>query len=374
MRAASSLRAAFWFVAIGLASVAVSAAELPAETPAGIGARALGHGVQLTDDRGQSLYTYDVDLREPGTSSCVGECAVMRPPLLAETITDKRSDGWATITRSDGSRQWAYEGRPLYRYARDLDPGAVFGVGEGWNAAFIPMTMPAEFSIAATVEGEVLATATGKTLYVRASDANPKADCDHACERSWLPIKAPWGGRGFAPFSIFERADGIHQWAFKERPLYAFAGDARPGDLNGSAKGGQWRPVILEPAPAVPDWVTVVKSDGGALYANSGGMTLYRLMHDKNATEQSYLGGNQCDAACLEKYWIPVRAESRVPRSGYWSVIDSGPHGLQWAYQGMPLYLLSLETQPGQLYYTTYRQFQWMKPIMYALPALQGVF
>jgi hypothetical protein len=26
------------------------------------------------------------------------------------------------------------------------------------------------------------------------------------------------------------------------------------------------------------------------------------------------------------------------------------------------------------LYYTTYRQFQWMKPIMYTLPALQGVF
>jgi predicted lipoprotein with Yx(FWY)xxD motif len=132
--------------------------------------------------------------------------------------------------------------------------------------------------------------------------------------------------------------------------------------------------VILEPAPPVPDWVTVVGSDGGALYADAAGMTLYRLLEDGNATELAYRGGNHCDAACLVRYWDPVLASEELAPLGYWSVIPRGDDTYQWAYKGMPVFTSRLETRPGQLYYTTYRQFQWMKPIMYALLALQGVF
>jgi predicted lipoprotein with Yx(FWY)xxD motif len=187
-------------------------------------------------------------------------------------------------------------------------------------------------------------------------------------------MAASWTARDFGDFGVVARDDGIHQWTYKGQPLFTYAGDAGAGALNGHDLDGLWQARVLEPAPPVPGWVTVVGSDGGELYADRNGMALYRLMIDQNGTEQSYMGGSQCDAACLEKYWTPVAADSKQPRIGYWSVIESGRGGWQWAYKGMPLYLLNVETRPGELYYTTYRQFQWMKPIMYRLPSLQGVF
>ena len=36
------------------------------------------------------------------------------------------------------------------------------------------------------------------------------------------------------------RADGSLQWALDNKPLYFFAGDAKPGDTNGDGKGGVW--------------------------------------------------------------------------------------------------------------------------------------
>ncbi len=118
----------------------------------------------------------------------------------------------------------------------------------------------------------------------------------------------------------------------------------------------------------------MVGSDGGPLYADANGMTLYSLLEDNNATERAYRGGNHCDEGCLARYWNPVGAETMGPPIGHWSVLEHEDGTLQWAHLGRPLYTLKLENRPGQLYYTTYRQFQWMKPIMYALPALQGVF
>jgi predicted lipoprotein with Yx(FWY)xxD motif len=33
------------------------------------------------------------------------------------------------ITRDDGGKQWAYQGKPLYRWARDAKPGDTTGDG-----------------------------------------------------------------------------------------------------------------------------------------------------------------------------------------------------------------------------------------------------
>jgi predicted lipoprotein with Yx(FWY)xxD motif len=363
------------FTLAGLAAcLFAAAARADLETPADAAVTELGHGTRITDAEGLTLYTFDTDLREPGASMCTGECAAMRPPLLADRVPDNPPEDWSVIARDDGTLQWAHKGRPLYRYARDLDAGAAFGAGNGWNVAFEPSLTPAELSVTDTVIGQVLSTSDGRTLYVRGGDTGPDFVCDGACAQSWRPVEAPWTARDFDAFSVLTRADGLYQWAYDGKALFTYAGDASPGDLNGHDTNGVWQALVLEPAPPVPDWVTVVVSDGGDLYADSGGMTLYRLMIDDNATEQAYIGGNHCDEACLKKYWTPVSANGPLPRVGHWSVIADGTGGWQWAYQGMPLFLLNAETRPGQLYYTTYRQFQWMKPIMYALPSLQGVF
>ncbi len=362
--------------AIAVKSVAlVSLMCLPVHAmPSDVGAASQGHGTRLTDASGHTLYTYDLDLSSPGTSTCADGCAEMRPPLLAADAPTDLPDHWSIISREDGALQWAYQGRPLYRYARDLDPGAVFGAGDGWNVAFDPIIIPAEFAIGETVLGHVLTDQDGGTVYAPDTDTPEQFECGGACQERWQPVRAPWTAHTAHGFSAIARDDGLSQWAYNDHPLYTYAGDASPGDTLGHGQDQLWQAVILEPAPPSPDWVKVVGSDGGDLYGNSDGMTLYRLMIDQNESEQAYLGGNQCDAECLDRYWTPVLADSKQPRVGNWSAIESDHGGWQWAYKGMPLYLLNLETRPGQLFYTTFRQFQWMKPIMHKLPALQGVF
>ncbi len=343
--------------------------------PAEVAALKLGHGTRLTDAQGFTLYRYENDLREPGTSTCVEDCALLRPALIAKDVPPQPPLNWTVIERDDGGQQWTYKGMPLYRYVRDSHAGTAFGEVDGWTTAFEPITTPAEITIASTLLGHVLAAVSGHTLYVQSSGSGSGyRACEGACLQTWLPVHAPWGAVDYGDFSVMARADGIYQWAYRNQPLFRFAGDASRGDTAGHGRAGGWSAMVLEPAPPVPEWITVVGSDGGPLYADANGMTLYSLLEDDNATERAYRGGNHCDEGCLARYWNPVRAETMGPPIGHWSVLEHADGTLQWAHMGRPLYTLKLENRPGQLYYTTYRQFQWMKPIMYALPALQGVF
>ena len=341
--------------------------------PAEVESIQFGHGTQLTDTQGRSLYNFDNDLREPGTSTCTEDCAEIRPPLLASNKPSTLPENWSLIERNDGTQQWAYKGRPMYRYSKDSHKGAIYGESEGWNAAFETIVTPAEITVASTTLGHVLATQNGQTLYV-SNDESGSFECSGNCQEPWLPMKAPWAAIASGNFSVLAREDGVYQWVYQNRPLFQYAGDAERGDLNGNGTDGIWSAMILEPAPPVPEWVTVVGSDGGRLYANAGGMTLYALDEEQNASAFAYEYGSQCDATCLDEFWIPVTAQSTEAPIGDWSVIERESQPLQWAYKGRPLYTLSLETRPGQLYYTTYRKFLWLRPIMYSLPSLQGVF
>lgn len=79
---------------------------------------------------GFTVYVFDQDAGK--TSTCTGSCADLWPPVTADTA-DPQADGVTgevgTITRDDGTRQVTLEGRPLYTYAGDSDPGDVTGQG-----------------------------------------------------------------------------------------------------------------------------------------------------------------------------------------------------------------------------------------------------
>ena len=92
------------------------------------------HGKVLIDDRGRTLYTLDKD--EGGTSRCTWLCAAVWPPLKAQ-VDIRPSEPWSVVARDSGDLQWAYRGRPLYRYRRDARPGDIVGDGvEGtWHVA-----------------------------------------------------------------------------------------------------------------------------------------------------------------------------------------------------------------------------------------------
>jgi predicted lipoprotein with Yx(FWY)xxD motif len=85
--------------------------------------------------QGMTLYTWDND-REANKSACAGNCLTNWPALAAEANATNMGD-WVIVTRDDGSKQWAYKGKPLYTYAQDRNPGDVVGDGRGgtWHIA-----------------------------------------------------------------------------------------------------------------------------------------------------------------------------------------------------------------------------------------------
>ena len=97
-------------------SCASALADAPAKTMDGT----------LVDGKGMTLYTFDKDAA--GKSACNGPCAGNWPPLMAEEGTMNAGD-WTIATRDDGKKQWAYKGKPVYRFMKDQKPGDRMGEG-----------------------------------------------------------------------------------------------------------------------------------------------------------------------------------------------------------------------------------------------------
>lgn len=83
-------------------------------------------GSVLTDAKGMTLYTFDKD--SEGKSACNGPCATNWPVLKADA-NDKAEGAYTIISRDDGSKQWAYKGKPLYTFAKDQKAGDITGDG-----------------------------------------------------------------------------------------------------------------------------------------------------------------------------------------------------------------------------------------------------
>lgn len=90
----------------------------------------------LTDSSGMTLYVFDKDAAGSGKSVCNDACAVNWPPLMAQE-NDKASGNFSIVKRDDGSMQWAYNGKPLYRWIKDKQPGDKTGEGVNnvWHIA-----------------------------------------------------------------------------------------------------------------------------------------------------------------------------------------------------------------------------------------------
>lgn len=88
----------------------------------------------LVNSAGMTLYTFDKDAG--GKSACNDQCAKIWPPVTAAADA-KASGDLSIITRDDGSKQWAYKGKPVYLYAKDAKPGDKTGDNfkDVWHAA-----------------------------------------------------------------------------------------------------------------------------------------------------------------------------------------------------------------------------------------------
>jgi predicted lipoprotein with Yx(FWY)xxD motif len=118
-------------VVVGFLLVGIGAA-LAQSAPAAIGDTPKGKA--LVDGDGMTLYIFDNDSK--GKSNCNGQCANLWQPLIATTDADASGD-YSLITRSDGRKQWAYKGKPLYTWSKDTKPGDTTGDGVNgvWHIA-----------------------------------------------------------------------------------------------------------------------------------------------------------------------------------------------------------------------------------------------
>jgi predicted lipoprotein with Yx(FWY)xxD motif len=94
--------------------------------------------------------------------------------------------------------------------------------------------------------GQILVDAECRTLYVFSQDVDGEATCVDDCAANWPPLLVP--DDAVPPladeldpslFSVVDHPDGamlkVGDW-----PLYYFANDAAPGDVNGQGVGGVW--------------------------------------------------------------------------------------------------------------------------------------
>ncbi|OGT55763.1 MAG: hypothetical protein A3E01_17565 [Gammaproteobacteria bacterium RIFCSPHIGHO2_12_FULL_63_22] len=97
----------------------------------------------LVDIKGRGLYTYDKD-KTPGKSDCDNQCRFLWPPLKADPGAVPKGP-FTLAVRSDGSKQWALRGKPLYRWASDkkYGDGGGDGVSDVWRLVRVAPPKPA---------------------------------------------------------------------------------------------------------------------------------------------------------------------------------------------------------------------------------------
>ena len=128
---AQTLVAVVSAVALVLLIIAEAGSGAPAATVGG-GSAALKTGkvgtvTVLTTAKGLTVYMFAADTT-PGKSSCYGSCTAYWPPLIGSASAAAGIPGtFATITRTDGTKQVTWNGHPLYTYVGDHGPGTASG-------------------------------------------------------------------------------------------------------------------------------------------------------------------------------------------------------------------------------------------------------
>lgn len=327
------------------------------------GETARGKVVAFGNAQGKTLYTFDGDLT-PNTSLCFGECAVQWTPAVVQAGA-KASALWTIVAREDGTKQWAYRGKPLYACAKDNELGqAKCNGSEGkWHTAVFSSTNTVERPPGIAIEyvplagGETLTNAAGLTLYVEVNEKKARAAGAH----TFAPVRAAALAQPIGEFTVARAADGNKQWAFRGKPLFTYAQEIEPSDAAGMKFEG-WSPAVVL-THFMPARAHTFRPVGHAdVLANAEGKTLYRrdvsyFVSTGHALARAVptipavgraLGFAGCEGSCLD-VWHPFVADKDAQPSGFWEIVVRPEGTRQWVYQGYPIFTYGNDVKPGDL-------------------------
>jgi predicted lipoprotein with Yx(FWY)xxD motif len=112
-----------------------------------------------------------------------------------------------------------------------------------------PAAGSATVAVASSRLGDILVDADGRTLYVFTKDKGDQSACSGECAANWPALTGTataGAGAQAALLSTAAQADGSTQVTYGGKPLYYFAGDAKPGDTNGQGVGSVWYAVTAD--------------------------------------------------------------------------------------------------------------------------------
>jgi predicted lipoprotein with Yx(FWY)xxD motif len=98
-------------------------------------------------------------------------------------------------------------------------------------------------AVASSTLGDILVDGDGRTLYAFTKDKGDQSVCSGGCATSWPALTGTaTAGTGVQAslLSTSMQANGKSQVTYGGKPLYYFAGDAKPGDTNGEGVGNVW--------------------------------------------------------------------------------------------------------------------------------------
>ncbi|WP_137991944.1 SCO0930 family lipoprotein [Streptomyces vilmorinianum] len=218
--------------------------------------------------------------------------------------------------------------------------------------------------------GKVVTDSEGFTLYRFDKDSSspPRATCEGDCAKAWPVVsadgaKAP-AGVDASLLGEVTRADGSKQLTLGGWPMYRYAKDTKPGDLNGQGVGGTWFAAAPDGKKAAPGAGEEESENGGEdsgtdaaglsvrkdpklgeIVVDSRGMTVYRFKKDS-----AWPMKTACTGACLEKWPVVAPVDKNdtdgINLKGF--VTFNRPDGIkQQTMDCWPLYTFAGDSEPG---------------------------
>ena len=125
--------------------------------------------------------------------------------------------------------------------------------------------------------GTVLATSSGRAVYLWVKDTGDMSNCNGACAGAWPPVTTTGtatasGGATASEIGTITRSDGTKQVTYDGHPLYYFSGDTGPGTDKGQGIdgfGAKWW--LVAPSGSSITTAVTISGSGSASSPSSGG-------------------------------------------------------------------------------------------------------